>query len=63
MFTPGGVGYGFGLSLFGQSDQCLHWVVLGTRLGLVLGGKVLAQALSVYTGWCWVQVWVESWVV
>ena len=46
-----------------MSDQCLHWVVLGTCLGSVLGGKVLAQAFSVYTGWCWVQVWVETWVV
>ena len=33
VFTLGGVGYKFGLSLFGTSDQCLHWVVLGTHLG------------------------------
>ena len=24
---------------------------------------LLARAFSVYTGWCWLQVWVESWVV
>ena len=28
-----------------------------------MGGKVLARAFSVYTRWCWVHVWVESWVV
>ena len=33
VFTLGGVGYKFGLSLFGTSDQCLHWVVLGMHLG------------------------------
>ena len=24
------------------------------------GCKVLARAFSVYTGWCWVQVWVDN---
>ena len=52
-----------GGKVFGMSDQCLHWVVFGTCLGWVLGGKVLARVFSVYTGLCWVQVWVESWVV
>ena len=33
VFTLGGVGYKFGLSLFGTSDQCLQRVVLGTCLG------------------------------
>ena len=37
--------------------------MLGTRLGWVLGGKVLARVFSVYTGLYWVQVWLESWVV
>ena len=34
-----------------------------TCLGWVLGGKILTWAFSVYTGLCWVQIWVESWVV
>ena len=46
-----------------MSVQCLHWVVLGTCLGKVLMGKILARAFSVYTGLCWVHVWVESFVV
>ena len=37
--------------------------MLGTRLGWVLGGKVLARVFSVYTGLCCVQVWLESLVV
>ena len=61
--TLGSVGYKFWLSLFGRSDQCLQRVVLGTRLGWVLGGKVFAQVISVYTGSCWEHIWVESWVV
>ena len=24
-----------------------------------LSGKVLAQAFSEYTGWCWVKIWVD----
>ena len=28
-----------------------------------MGGKVLARVFSVYTGYCWVHVLVESWVV
>ena len=63
-FTLGCVGYTFGLSLewknFSMSVQCLHRVVFGTHLCWVLSGRVLAQAFSVYTGWCWVKVWVES---
>ena len=66
-FTLGCVGYTFWLSLewknFSMSVQCLHWVVLGTCLGKVLMGKILARAFSVYTGLCWVHVWVESFVV
>ena len=31
-----------------MSIQCLHWVVLGTNLGWVLGGKVLSRRYSVY---------------
>ena len=29
----------------------------------VLGSKVLARVISVYTGLCLVHIWVESWVV
>ena len=67
VFTLGYIGYRFGLCLgwkkFGMSIQCLHWVMLGTSLGWVFGGKVLAQVISVYTGLCLVHIWVESWVV
>ena len=28
-----------------------------------MSGKILARAFSVYTGLCWVHVWVESFVV
>ena len=31
--------------------QCLHWVVLGTSLGWVFGGKVLALAKGALTKW------------
>ena len=38
-------------------------VMLGTSLGWVFGGKVMAQVISVYTGLCWVHFSIESWVV
>ena len=64
VFTLGGVGYKFGLSLgwlgFGTSAQCLYWVSFGTRLVLAVCGKVFARVFSVYNGLCWVQIWVES---
>ena len=28
-----------------------------------MGGKVLAQVFSAYTGFCWVHILVESWAV
>ena len=46
-----------------MSVQCLHWVVLGKSLGQVSGGIALARVFSVFTGFCWVHVWVESWVI
>ena len=61
MFTLCYDGYKFGFSLgwysFGTSVLCLYWVMLGTSLGLALGGKVFGP--SVYTGLSWEHVWVD----